>query len=117
MKRVGLLRVTAAALGGLAVVTALVAFGILASLRSGVVLGGAHAPLWAVPLVAGAAVGVLSWFLLTGSPTAEGASDDYRVTVACAHCGNSVLEDWLLCPHCGSASEVTSPPESSAPTV
>ena len=60
MKRAGLLRVSAAALGGLAALTALVAFGVLISVRSGIVLPGGQGPLWTVPLVAGAAVGVLS---------------------------------------------------------
>ena len=101
MKRVGLLRVSAAALGGLAAVTALVAFGVLMSMRSGVLVSATQAPLWALPLVAGGTVGVLSWFLLDGARTSEDPSDDVRVTVACEHCGKTMLEDWRLCPHCG----------------
>jgi hypothetical protein len=95
-------------MGGLAAVTALVAFGVLMSMRSGISMRAGQAPLWAVPLVAGAAVGVLSWFLLSGVSTAEEPADDRRIAVACAHCGNTVLEDWRICPHCGSTSNLVS---------
>jgi len=117
MKRAGLLRATVAALGGLAAVTALFAFWVMASVRTGIVVGGANAPLWAVPVVAGVAVGILSWFLLTGGPTAQEPEDDRATTIACTNCGNSVMEDWRLCPHCGSSRTSVGPSDRSAPTA
>ena len=117
MKRVALLRASAAALGGLAVVTALVAIVVVASGRSGVLSGVGHASLWTVPLVAGAAVGALSWFLLSSSPAADTASERQRATVECPNCGSALLDDWRLCPHCGRSSDQTPPCEHAAPTT
>jgi hypothetical protein len=109
MKRERLLRIAVSALGGLAVVTAIAALGVTLSMRSGAVLSGSAAPLWGLPLLAGATVGVLSWFLLAAQPIEGTTPDDRRDTVDCANCGNSMLADWRICPHCGSSSQVREP--------
>ncbi len=92
-------RLTVAAAGGVAAVAALATFLVVSS-------GGERgAPAgWAVPLIAGAGVGLLSWFLLasTGRGESRGASP---VLVRCVSCGAEVLEDWRLCPYCGGSSE------------
>ena len=118
MKRVGLLRASAAALGGMAVVTALVAIAVVASARAGGLSSPTHASFWAVPLVAGAVVSMLSWFLLSSSPAADTVSRQRRATVSCPSCGSALLDDWRLCPHCGSSSDdCAQSHEQAAPTT
>lgn len=100
-----IMRLVAAVLGGIAVVTVLGALVIAVSSGRGLVPAGAG---WVVPLVVGGSVGLLSWFLLTETPSEDG-SDAKRATVTCALCGTEVLEDWRLCPYCGELNESPRP--------
>jgi hypothetical protein len=59
---------------------------------------------WAVPLVSGGAVGLLSWFLLSGSAP-DGGRSVKRTPTFCASCGAEVLEAWRICPYCGGSNE------------
>lgn len=97
-------RLAAATLAALAVVAALAALVIVASAGARLFPTGVG---WAVPLIAGGGVGLLSWFLLAGT----GRDDEFdvkRATVRCASCGTEVLEDWRLCPYCGESNDPAS---------
>ena len=63
---------------------------------------------WALPLVAGAAVGVLAWTFLVerAQPRQETPK---RIELACPSCGRPILESWRLCPHCGALISEVSP--------
>jgi hypothetical protein len=81
----------------------------IAALVIGELSGSRHIPAsagWAIPLLAGGAVGLLSLFLLAGTTLEEGQSVG-RSTVSCPMCGERVLEDWRLCPFCGGSNEPT----------
>lgn len=99
------MRLAAAALGGLSVVTVFSALVIAAVSGRGPVHLGAG---WVVPLVAGCSVGLLSWFLLTDTP-GEANGDARGTNVSCSSCGTEVREDWRLCPYCGGSIESPSP--------
>jgi len=94
---------TATALGGLAMAAGLAAI-IIAAMGGRLIPEGA---VWAIPLVAGGTVGLLSWFLLAGASD-EGTPDAGPVKTRCASCGVEVLEDWRLCPYCGGSSRPAS---------
>jgi len=100
VSRSPVVRITAALLGGLAAAAALLGVLLVASGEAGA-SGFAVVGLgWLVPLVAGLIVGALSWLLLN-----DRAEDDPRQLgerTLCALCGSPVLEDWRLCPYCGS---------------
>jgi hypothetical protein len=93
------LKLAAAVLGGFAVVTALAALAVAVSDAGHV----AAREVWVVPLVAGGAVGLFSWYLLSGAGSSEHRAAG-RATVGCAACGAEILDDWRLCPYCGAAS-------------
>jgi hypothetical protein len=90
-------------------VAAVAALAVLAGLAGAVLVRGVTAgalPLnsgWAIPLVAGGSVGLLSWFLLAGRAHG-GSTEPRRAMVRCASCGTELLEEWRLCPYCGVAS-------------
>lgn len=108
-----IIRSAAVAIGAIVVLAA------VAGLMFGGLAGSRSLPestRWTIPLVAGAAVGVLSLLLLTGTAR-EDESDSRRVNVICPSCGMQVLEDWRLCPYCGGSKErVISEGESPAVT-
>jgi ribosomal protein S27AE len=104
-----IIRVAVALLGGFAIAAALAVLLIAASTGSSGALGGDAA----IPLIAGGAVALLAWFLLSGA-TREGDSDAKRAMVRCPACGNEVLWDWRLCPYCGGTSEPASHDDASS---
>jgi hypothetical protein len=54
---------------------------------------------WAVPVVAGVAAGALAWLVLDGVHDED--DQPSHSAAACPACGRSMLDDWRLCPHCG----------------
>jgi predicted amidophosphoribosyltransferase len=52
-----------------------------------------------VPVVAGVAAGALAWLVLDGVHGEEDAP--LHSAAACPACGRPMLDDWRLCPHCG----------------
>ena len=54
----------------------------------------------AVPLAAGAVIGLGAWALLDDPPSPT--QDAPYAEMACPVCGRAILEDWRLCPYCGS---------------
>lgn len=95
-----IIRFAAAVLCGLAIVTALAALLIAASAGGRAVPVGTET---AIPLIAGGAVALLSWFLLAGA-THDDDVEARRARVRCPSCGTEVRRDWRLCPYCGDAS-------------
>jgi len=65
---------------------------------------------WTIPLIAGGLVGLASWILLT-EREGEDSGRELRST-ACEVCGHRVLDEWRLCPYCGTITEqqVSRPP-------
>ncbi len=57
---------------------------------------------WAVPILAGGGVGLLSWLLLSADSRSDSATPR-RTMVRCTSCGMELLEDWRLCPFCGAS--------------
>lgn len=55
---------------------------------------------WMVPVAAGAAVGLVAWVAL-GTGTASDPDSIIRDEHPCAACGRMILDDWRLCPYCG----------------
>jgi len=91
-------------LGGIAVAVSLL--GLLVVADAGRGFAGSVATTafgWMIPLVAGALVGVASWLLLVGRENDEAASDLH--SSACEACGQPIIEDWRLCPHCGTITD------------
>lgn len=117
MNRAALLRLAAAFTGGVAVVVvlaALVRMGAADGARTRALTVGAG---WAVPIVAGATVGILSWLLLGGDYAPE-TTDSGLSTVDCPACGTELLREWRLCPYCGLKSDEAPCEEvASAPTA
>lgn len=105
---------TATTLGGLALVAGLAAVLVAAMGEMRMIPATA---VWAIPLVAGGTVGLLSWFLL-GGVSDEEARDAGPAKARCATCGMEVLEEWRLCPYCGgSARPFTAGDGASSPTA
>ena len=104
MSRRPIIRVGAAVLGGLAVAVALL--GALTIVNAGQGFEGCTATTalgWTIPLLAGGLVGLASWILLS-----DRASDDPKRELharACGVCGHQVLDEWRLCPYCGTLTE------------
>jgi hypothetical protein len=99
MNRPPFVRLSVTALGGAVAVAAFLTFLIVSSEGSGVAPSG-----WAVLLIAGGSVGLLSWFLFAGIGRGESRGAGPQV-VRCESCGAEVREDWRLCPFCGDSSE------------
>ncbi|MBI5232204.1 MAG: hypothetical protein HY876_08585 [Coriobacteriales bacterium] len=101
MARKPLLRIAAAALGGLAVATVLLAITLVVNAGGGFSGTTAATPLgWTIPLIAGVLVGGLAWLLLSDRP-ARGGRENPPTSIACASCGKACLDSWRLCPFCG----------------
>ena len=111
MRRVGIIRFAVVTLSGIAVMVALAA--LVTSMRTGQPLGSGflHDVGWLVPLVAGGAVGGLSWLMLSGT-NSGGATCD-RPGEVCPLCGSEVRGDWRMCPYCGGSLEPVVEAESS----
>jgi hypothetical protein len=104
-----IVRLATAVLGGLAVVSAMAALVLVAS------VGGRQSPLGpgaAIPLLAGGFVALLAWYLLADVGRDEGR-DATRATATCPSCGSELFEEWRLCPYCGGSRE----PASREPSV
>ena len=57
---------------------------------------------WALPFGAGACVGLIGWWALG----ALGGEDlPLHTEAACPACGRPILDDWRLCPDCGTLVE------------
>lgn len=97
-KRVGL-----AALGALAAVSVL--FAILGELQDTGAGGVFTFALmgWVIPLVIAASVTLFLW--LTMGQVRENEIDEGPVESACPSCGRPIMEDWRLCPDCGTLLE------------
>lgn len=58
---------------------------------------------WTLPAFLAAIGGGVSWLLLSDDATTDSATP--VATAHCGTCGHSVIEDWRLCPHCGTLVE------------
>ena len=56
---------------------------------------------WLVALVAGVLIGAVTLILLESRQSARGDEDSSLASAECPACGNPILEEWRLCPHCG----------------
>ena len=54
---------------------------------------------WALPLVSLFVIVAVTWLLLARDSRDVDSDDPHYVT--CEACGQSILEDWRLCPYCG----------------
>ena len=57
---------------------------------------------WIVPVVAGMAVGLHGWLLLSDARRSESDSQFASDEQGCPTCGRGVMKSWRLCPYCGS---------------
>ncbi|MDH4139138.1 MAG: hypothetical protein OEV43_01035 [Coriobacteriia bacterium] len=57
---------------------------------------------WIVPLVAGVVIGVVTYMLVDGGAEKDTEVHDAPASSECAVCGSPILDEWRLCPHCGS---------------
>ena len=55
---------------------------------------------WIIPLVAGVVLGLVVMLLMNQDDAASEDSSEMRST-ACSACGEMIIDDWRLCPHCG----------------
>jgi len=55
---------------------------------------------WIVPVVGGAVLGLVVLLLLREGEDGPEDSQELRAS-ACRVCGNEVIDEWRLCPHCG----------------
>lgn len=104
MSRKPVIRVSVAVLGGIAVAVSLL--GLLMIANAGRGFAGCAATTafgWTIPLIAGGLVGVASWLLLTGHE-GDDIGDDLHSS-ACAVCGQPIIEEWRLCPYCGTITD------------
>lgn len=102
MLRNPLMRIAAAAVGGMAAAAVLLAVIFVVNADGGFAGSTAATPMgWTIPLIAGVMVGGLAWLLLADSHAQEPSRGEPPHSVACATCGKSCLETWRLCPHCG----------------
>jgi hypothetical protein len=53
---------------------------------------------WFVPIAVGASVGLVAWSALGGL---SGDDSPSHTEAACPACGRPILDDWRLCPDCG----------------
>lgn len=110
MTRIPLIRVAAAALGGLAAATALFGLLIVADAGRGFPRVASSTPGWVVPLAAGGLVGAIAWLLLSDRGSQREGSTQPQSTL-CSSCGSPVMSDWRLCPYCGHFIEAEQPGE------
>lgn len=55
---------------------------------------------WVLPLLTGSVVGLVAWVLLFKAPNYR--DEDPRHSVPCPSCNKAVMQDWRMCPYCGS---------------
>jgi hypothetical protein len=98
-------RVVVAVMAGVLLCSAMLA--IIVVVNQGLDLSGcvAATPLgWTAILVSGLVIAVAGWMLFSAGRRFD---DGPRLaTVECPVCGRAVLEEWRLCPYCGSEADV-----------
>ena len=57
---------------------------------------------WALPFVVGTCVGFIAWWTIGAIGDEE---PPLHVEAACPACGRPILDDWRLCPDCGTLVE------------
>lgn len=105
MGPMSLTRILMAAIGGL--LAGVLILGILAAVNGATGFRACTATEafgWAVPIIAGLAVGAMS-LLLLGSGRDQSEPPSTPSASACAECGSPIHDGWRLCPHCGSLLE------------
>ena len=102
MQRWSLFRLLVLVAGALAAVGVLVA--VLVIVNAGWVFDGCTgtgALGWVLPLLTGSVVGLVAWALLFKAPNYRDEDDPPR-SVPCPVCSKAVMQDWRMCPYCGS---------------
>ncbi len=102
-------KLVAVIVGGMALVAG--ALALITLLNEGMSLAGCTAatPLgWTVPLVSILVIAAAAWYLLAQTEKDPGSAKEFRSAV-CPSCGRNVLEDWRMCPYCGSGMPGTGP--------
>lgn len=99
MNRASVIRSVVTAFGGVFAVAALAAVAAEIGQSESSSLTSVQSVAWLVPVVAGAAAGVLAWLVLDRPPI-EAAQPDYSTTL-CPACSSPIMHGWRLCPHCG----------------
>lgn len=57
---------------------------------------------WIVPLIGGIVIGLVSLALLGSGNEVDHTRETTTLhSSTCVACGNSILDEWRLCPHCG----------------
>jgi hypothetical protein len=98
LSRVLAKRIGFAVLGGLAVVSVLIAVGTEAHDAGMTSLLSFGSLEWVVPFVVLASVGLFAWLALAPRDSEEPPA---HAEATCPVCGRSMLDDWRLCPECG----------------
>lgn len=75
----------------------------IGSTSGGVSAGASPVLLVAVPLLTLLCIVGTTWYLLVREARDSEVED--RPYVTCASCGRSILQEWRLCPYCGSRAE------------
>jgi hypothetical protein len=101
--RVIVKRIGFAVLGGLATVSLFTLLAAEAEDRGLARLHGFGIFEWVVPVLLGASVGVAAWLVLRSLPPERDVPE--LSEEACPACGRLILDDWRLCPHCGTLLE------------
>jgi len=55
---------------------------------------------WVAPLLAASIIGALAWVLLSQHRTLDD-DDPHAASIECPECGQTVMGEWRMCPHCG----------------
>lgn len=97
------MRIALAVFGGLC--AAILMLGVLAYVNGGLQFAdctGTTRTGWIVPLIGGLVIGMTSLALLKpGDDVSDPGPGDSLHASTCVACGNPILEEWRLCPHCG----------------
>ena len=113
MSRLSVKRAGIAVLGGLVAGTVLVVAIAGADEKGLAQLHRLGAGEWALPFVAAVCVGLIAWWAIGAMGDEE---PPLHMEAACPACGRPILDDWRLCPDCGTRVERASerPTESPA---
>lgn len=103
MKDSPLLRTALAVFGG--VCAAILMLGVLAVVNGGLSFAdctGTARTGWIVPLIGGIVIGLTSLALLQSGEEVDRTNENASMHAStCLACGNPILDEWRLCPHCG----------------